>query len=186
MNSSLFAKHKGHCAAELLREEDMVMSLQAPVKVFGALQGQIWDLLSHFKWFQAPTEEGDLAPLFEDRHGCRSYAHTQVIYDICIIDVYRNCVSTGICDIQIWHTCEIIVGGRYVCTPYELHTYVIDIHNRCVYLIHQRDVDISTSEYQMTSPIDTQTKCMKGPILPAYTCVPWYIDTQYMYNLHGL
>ena len=63
---------------ELLKEEDMVLTLPPPVKVFGALQGQIWDLLSHFKWFQAPVEEGDLAHL-----GAPGIYHTlYILHDI--------------------------------------------------------------------------------------------------------
>lgn len=51
-----------NAAVRLLEPEDMVLTgLQAPVKVFGALHGQVRDLLSHFKWQQPPTEErGDI------------------------------------------------------------------------------------------------------------------------------
>eukprot|EP00440_Ansanella_granifera_P011661 gb/GFBE01012664.1/.p1 GENE.gb/GFBE01012664.1/~~gb/GFBE01012664.1/.p1 ORF type:complete len:510 (+),score=98.51 gb/GFBE01012664.1/:1-1530(+) len=49
-------------AAKVLRQEDMVVELQPPVKIFGALHGQIFDLLSHFRWHRPPTREssGDL------------------------------------------------------------------------------------------------------------------------------
>lgn len=49
-------------AIRLLETEDMVLQgLQPPVKVFGALHGQLLDLLSHFKWHQAPVEAvGDI------------------------------------------------------------------------------------------------------------------------------
>jgi len=52
-----------NAAVRLLEPEDMVLTgLQAPVKVFGALHGQLLDLLSHFKWQQPPVEEerGDI------------------------------------------------------------------------------------------------------------------------------
>jgi protein phosphatase len=51
-----------NAAVRLLELEDMVLTeLQPPVKVFGGLHGQLLDLLSHFKWHQAPVEEnGDI------------------------------------------------------------------------------------------------------------------------------
>eukprot|EP00928_Gymnodinium_smaydae_P050728 TRINITY_DN3429_c0_g2_i1.p1 TRINITY_DN3429_c0_g2~~TRINITY_DN3429_c0_g2_i1.p1 ORF type:complete len:1521 (+),score=322.13 TRINITY_DN3429_c0_g2_i1:327-4889(+) len=48
-------------AVRLLEAEDMVLTgLMPPVKVFGALHGQLADLLSYFKWHQLPVEEGDI------------------------------------------------------------------------------------------------------------------------------
>lgn len=48
-------------AARIMESEDMVLTgLQPPVKIFGSLHGQLSDLLSHFKWQQAPVEEGDI------------------------------------------------------------------------------------------------------------------------------
>lgn len=45
-----------------LAAEDMVLTgIQAPVKVFGALHGQLLDLQTHFKWHGPPTIDGDLS-----------------------------------------------------------------------------------------------------------------------------
>ncbi|CAE8587519.1 unnamed protein product, partial [Polarella glacialis] len=55
------AQFRSLCSAavELLEREDMVVTgLNAPVKVFGAIHGQILDLLSHFKWQRPPSEDG--------------------------------------------------------------------------------------------------------------------------------
>mmetsp|Transcript_13743 Transcript_13743/g.26135 ORF Transcript_13743/g.26135 Transcript_13743/m.26135 type:complete len:1356 (+) Transcript_13743:185-4252(+) len=50
-----------NAAVRLLEPEDMVLTgLQPPVKVFGSIHGQLLDLLSHFKWQQAPVEDGDI------------------------------------------------------------------------------------------------------------------------------
>jgi len=39
----------------------VLTGLQPPIKVFGALHGQLLDLLSHFRWHQAPLEDvGDI------------------------------------------------------------------------------------------------------------------------------
>ena len=49
-----------NAAVQLMRDEDMVTNVSPPLKVFGALHGQIWDLLSHFKWHNPPVIEGDM------------------------------------------------------------------------------------------------------------------------------
>lgn len=51
-----------NAAVRLMEPEDMVLTgLQPPVKVFGGIHGQLLDLLSHFKWQQAPVEDiGDI------------------------------------------------------------------------------------------------------------------------------
>lgn len=51
-----------NAAVRLLELEDMLLTgLQPPVKVFGGLHGQLLDLLSAFKWLQAPVEDnGDI------------------------------------------------------------------------------------------------------------------------------
>lgn len=54
-----------NAAVEIMRDEDMVITdLSPPLKVFGALHGQLWDLLSHFKWHLPPVMDmcyGDIA-----------------------------------------------------------------------------------------------------------------------------
>eukprot|EP00930_Biecheleria_cincta_P019249 TRINITY_DN14740_c0_g2_i1.p1 TRINITY_DN14740_c0_g2~~TRINITY_DN14740_c0_g2_i1.p1 ORF type:complete len:859 (-),score=154.09 TRINITY_DN14740_c0_g2_i1:305-2773(-) len=51
-------------AIVVLRQEDMVIqNVRAPAKVFGALHGQLLDVLSHFYWQGSPIEGADVCDL---------------------------------------------------------------------------------------------------------------------------
>ena len=62
------------------------------LNIWGALHGQIWDLLSHFKWHNPPVIEGDMTPpvciCFTTVCICLHHAPLDKICQVCALEVF--------------------------------------------------------------------------------------------------